>query len=533
MVVKRLQFSTTPAQPIDGHASRARLSVLAALATSLLLVGCSQEAGRQGTATGPTLATTSCRVAGYDSAVRCATYEVIENRDTGQGRKIALNVVIVPATARVKKPDPIFVFAGGPGQASTEVVRLVMPALGQLISQRDIVFIDQRGTGRSNFLQCKMADEDEQASDDAVKRRAAMQASVRECRDQLAAKADLTQYGTTHAMADYDEVRAALGYAKINLWGGSYGTRTAQEYLRRYPERVRSVILDGVASTTMALPATFARDASNALEAMFTSCERNPNCAKRYPELRPAFAELLGRLSRKPQEVTLPDPLTGIPRTFTVTRDGVIAQVFTSLYSPNMVAVLPSAITQAAQGNYLPMAALTAGTVANLEDKMAFGMRLSVTCAEDVPRIDAAARSAAAEKQPFGNYFIDEFSAACEVWPKGKVKPDFHTPLQSDVPVLIFSGGLDPVTPPSFGDEVKKGFRNSLHVVAPNVGHGVSNFGCAPRLIKQFIEKASVEGLDGECLKRIPRPTFYEPMQSKPRTESKDAKSAIAVGVPQ
>jgi pimeloyl-ACP methyl ester carboxylesterase len=238
-------------------------------------------------------------------------------------------------------------------------------------------------------------------------------------------------------------------------------------------------------------------------------------------------------LSRKPQEVTLPDPLTGIPRTFTVTRDGVIAQVFTSLYSPNMVAVLPSAITQAAQGNYLPMAALTAGTVANLEDKMAFGMRLSVTCAEDVPRIDAAARSAAAEKQPFGNYFIDEFSAACEVWPKGKVKPDFHTPLQSDVPVLIFSGGLDPVTPPSFGDEVKKGFRNSLHVVAPNVGHGVSNFGCAPRLIKQFIEKASVEGLDGECLKRIPRPTFYEPMQSKPRADSKDAKSAIAVGVPQ
>lgn len=497
------------------------------LIAAMVLAGCSQDAGR----VTPTLATTSCRIAGYESAVRCATFEVIENRDTGQGRKIALNVVVVPATARVKKPDPIFVFAGGPGQAATDVVRLVMPALGQLISQRDIVFIDQRGTGKSNLLQCKMPEDEVDAMSDASKRRAATVAAVRECRDQLVTKADLTQYGTTHAMADYDEVRAALGYDKINLWGGSYGTRTAQEYLRRYPERVRTVILDGVASTSMALPATFARDASNALEAMFSNCERNPVCAKRYPELRPSLSELLGRLSRKPQELTLPDPLTGISRTVTVTREGVMAQIFTSLYSPNLAAVLPEAITKAAQGNYLPLAAMTGGTISSLEDKMAFGMRLSVTCAEDVPRIDAAARDAAAQKQPFGAYFIDEFSAACEVWPKGKVKPDFHTPVQSDLPVLILSGGLDPVTPPSFGDEVKKGFRNSLHVVAPNIGHGVSNFGCAPRLIKQFIEKASVEGLDGDCMKRLPRPTFYEPMQSKPRV-AKNESAPTTEGAP-
>ncbi|MFN7221378.1 MAG: alpha/beta hydrolase, partial [Burkholderiales bacterium] len=215
----------------------------------------------------------------------------------------------------------------------------------------------------------------------------------------------------------------------------------------------------------------------------------------------------------------------------TVTREGVMAQIFTSLYSPNLAAVLPEAITKAAQGNYLPLAAMTGGTISSLEDKMAFGMRLSVTCAEDVPRIDAAAREAAAQKQPFGAYFIDEFSAACEVWPKGKVKPDFHTPVQSDLPVLILSGGLDPVTPPSFGDEVKKGLRNSLHVVAPNIGHGVSNFGCAPRLIKQFIEKASVEGLDGDCMKRLPRPTFYEPMQSKPRV-AKNESAPTTEGAP-
>ena len=148
------------------------------------------------------------------------------------------------------------------------------------------------------------------------------------------------------------------------------------------------------------------------------------------------------------------------------------------------------------------------------DDKLARGMQLSVVCAEDVPRI-ARRDPAAVQPQPFGNIFIEEFSKACALWPKGKVANDFEKPVKSAKPVLILSGGLDPVTPPQYGDEVKKNFSNALHAVAPNVGHGVSHRGCGPRLIKKFIETASFDELDAKCLERLPRPLFFEPLRDK------------------
>jgi pimeloyl-ACP methyl ester carboxylesterase len=340
---------------------------------------------------------------------------------------------------------------------------------------------------------------------------------VADCRDNLSKRADLTQYGSTTAMADYDEVRAGLGYDKINLWGGSYGTRTAQEYLRRYPERVRTVVLDGVAPPSMALPATFARDAGAALEAAFKACETDPKCRQAYPDFRGGFAALLGRLDKQPIKIAIRDPLTNLTREITVSRQMVATQVFTLLYVPQFVAVLPEVIKQASDGNYAPLFAASGGLMDFAEEKIAFGMRLSVSCSEDVARIDAAARDEAAKVQPFQTMFIREFSTACETWPKAKVAADFHTPVKSDKPVLILSGGIDPVTPPIFGDEVKKTFSNSVHLVAPNIGHGVSQHGCAPKMIKQFIEKASVEGIDGDCLKRLPRPSYFQAMVEKPK----------------
>ncbi|NJR71681.1 MAG: alpha/beta hydrolase [Gammaproteobacteria bacterium] len=196
-----------------------------------------------------------------DNAVQCAKLDVFENRETKTGRKIALNIVVLPATARIKEPDPIFLFAGGPGQAATDLVATAKIILGTLNTKRDIVFIDQRGTGKSNLLSCKFPTDDNPDMANADKRRELTLKIYTECRDTLAQKADLTQYGTTTAMADYDAVRVALGYDKINLWGASYGTRSAQEYLRRYPNQVRTVTLDSVASPALILPENFSRDA--------------------------------------------------------------------------------------------------------------------------------------------------------------------------------------------------------------------------------------------------------------------------------
>lgn len=466
------------------------------------------------------IALNECRVPAVSTAVKCATYDVFENRESKTGRKIGLNIVIYPASARSKEPDPIFVFAGGPGQAATDVIEAVVPLLSGLTTKRDVVFIDQRGTGKSNLLNCKFPDDESPEMASEASRRALTLKMVAACRDELAQRADLTQYGSTTAMADYDEVRAALGYDKINLWGGSYGTRTAQEYLRRYPDHVRSVILDGVASPSMALPASFARDASTVLESAFKACETQPACHKNYPDLRKGFAALLDRLDKKPARLAVQDPLTNIAREVTISRQSVTTQVFSMLYAPQLVAVLPEVLKQADTGNFAPLFAATGGFIEFAEDKIAFGMRLSVSCNEDVPRIDAAARAAADKLYPFQSSFIREFSNACAGWPKGKVADDFHTPVRSGKPVLIFSGGLDPVTPQIFGDEVKKTFSNSVHLIAPNIGHGVASHGCAPKLMKQFVEKASVDGLDGECLKRIPRPSYFQAMVEKPKKTS-------------
>ena len=464
----------------------------------------------------------NCRVANIDSEVKCATLEVIENRETQQGRKINLNIVVLPAGARIKEADPIFLFAGGPGQAASELAREAMAILGGLNAKRDIVLIDQRGTGKSNGLNCKPADPDAEDSIDPVSRDQIARKLLLECRDALMKRADLTQYTTTIAMADIDAARAALGYAKINLWGGSYGTRAAMEYLRRYPDHVRSVVLDGVAPATMALPATFARDAGAAFGKMLAACASETQCATRFPRLKIDIDEIFAALEKSPRKVMLANALSGVPREIVITKERVLMAVFSSLYVPEFAALLPDSLTRAKLGDFAPLMSVTAAFGGFDEEKMFAGMRFSVVCAEDIPQIR---RDPSMVIAPFGEIFVREFSKACENWPTGVVPKDFALLPRSDKPVLILSGGLDPVTPPVFGDEAKKTLTNSLHLIANNVGHGVSSRGCAPRLIKKFIESASVAELDGKCLDRLPRPMFYEPMREKGavKTESDEA----------
>ena len=485
---------------------------------SLSLAACGEV---ENAPAGSTLALQACRVAGVDTEVKCARFDVIENRETRQGRRIVLNIVVLPASARIKEPDPIFLFAGGPGQAAADLAPQALAILGGLNAKRDIVLMDQRGTGKSNFLNCKLPDADQPGMSDPAKRAVQTIKLIAECRDKLAQKADLTQYTTTIAMADYDEVRAALGYRQINLWGGSYGTRAALEYLRRYPQQVRTVTLDGVAPPSMALPMTFSRDAGASYEKMLAACEREARCAKIFPNMKIRVDALLETLGKKSRKTTVVDALTGNARDVEVTREMVLISVFSTLYLPEMTALLPASLRAAEDGNFAPLLAQGSLFGDFAEDRIAFGMRLSVVCAEDAPRYVKADIERDAQRLPFGRFFMDEFAKACEGWPKGRMAPDFDQPVRSDKPVLILSGGLDPVTPPVHGEEVKRTLSNALHLIAPNVGHGVSARGCAPKLVKKFIESASVAGLDGACLQRLPRPMFYEPLKEKKKAQAK------------
>ncbi len=497
-------------------------SLFASLLGAAMLSGCGAGDSAPNSAVTPkvTLDLKACRVKGVDSEVKCATLDVFENREARQGRKIALNIVVLPASARVKENDPIFLFAGGPGQAATDLAQQALQLLGGLNDKRDIVLIDQRGTGKSNLLNCKLPDDDAPGMSDPVQRNALITKFSSECRDELAKKADLTQYTTTIAMADYEDVRVALGAEKINMFGVSYGSRSSMEYLRRYPQHVRSVVIDAVVSPSMALAMDFASDAGAAYEKMLADCDADIACKKSFPNLRADVDALLQKLATAPVKAPVTNGVTGLSKEIEISHDSVLGAIFSSLYVPELAAVLPQSLAKAKQGDYTPLFAQNALFFGDgREDSIAYGMRLSVMCAEDVPRYTAADIASQATRAPFGRLFVDQMAVSCAVWPKGKMATDFYEPVKSAAPVLILSGALDPVTPPAHAEVVKQSLSNALHLIAPNAGHGVASRGCAPKLIKKFYETASVAGLDGECLKKLLRPMFYEPLREKTKAE--------------
>lgn len=455
------------------------------------------------------LALASCRLPGVEAVAQCGSYEVWENREAQSGRRIALNIAVVPARVRAREPDPIVIFAGGPGQGAVSLANQVMPLFAKLNDTRDIVFVDQRGTGQSNPLDCE--DEDEQplqaAFEDTLP-----QHVVQACLQGL--DADPAQYVTPNAVADLDEVRAALGYDKLNLWGGSYGTRVALEYTRRHGEHVRTMVLDGVAPPSMKLPLSFVADGEAALQRLLEACEAQVLCRRTYPELRDTIFRLRLELSRRPVRAAIQNPRTGERDVINVTENVFLSGLFRPLYVAELASLLPLGVASAASGDFNPLLAQNLEFADDISENLALGMHLSVLCAEDIPRISPA-DVAGATHAFFGRALVDDFIRACAVWPRGTIPADFYEPVRSTVPTLILSGGIDPATPPRHGDEVAKSLTNAKHLIAPQIGHGVSLHGCAPRLIEQFVRKASSQSVDGRCLERIPRPLFVLPLGTR------------------
>jgi pimeloyl-ACP methyl ester carboxylesterase len=455
----------------------------------------------------PRLVLSPCRLPGVDAPAECGTYDVWENREAKQGRRLRLNVAVIPARLRAKEPDPIVVLAGGPGQGAVSLASQVLPLFSRLNDTRDLLLVDQRGTGASNPLDCD--DDEEEGSLQSAFEESLPERLVARCLDQI--NADPRQYVTTIAVEDLDEVRDALGYAKVNLWGGSYGTRVGLEYIRRHGDRVRSATLDGVAPASMKLPLSFVADGEAALDRLIAACEGEPLCHKVYPDLRKTIMRLRTQLARSPARVAITDPRTGERDTIEVNENVFLSGLFRPLYVAELASLLPYGVTSAASGDFNPLLAQNLEITDDVSENLSIGMHLSVICAEDVPRITPE-DLAAVSKSFFGRALVDDFIRACRIWPRGAVPADYYEPVRSDVPVLILSGGIDPATPPRHGEEVARTLPNSRHLVAPELGHGVSLHGCGPRLVESFIRNASAKDLDGKCLERIPRPLFMMPL---------------------
>lgn len=449
-----------------------------------------------------------CKPQGIQGDAKCGTLEVFENRATQKGRKIKLNILVLPATGPQREPDALFYFAGGPGSAATEDARGIAQILANIRQRRDLVFVDQRGTGQSNPLNCELFNSADPQSyfgfflplDD-----------VRKCRAQLEPNADLTLYTTNIAMDDLDDIRAALGYEQINLYGGSYGTRAALVYLRRHPKHVRSVILHGVAPTNQFMPRNFPQDAERALQGVLSECEADEACRKAFPQVKADAQRVLEQLLQGPAEAEVQLPRTQDKVTLKLNRNLAAEAVRYMLYSPNGASRVPLFLHLAAEGNYAPLARAALMFRQNLVATGSNGMYLSVTCAEDLPFVKAEEAKQIGANTFLGSYRYDQQSAACELWPRAMIDKKYAEPVRSDKPVLILTGEWDPVTPPSQGDAVAKTLPNSVHVVVNDGAHGFSGLqgmDCLDRMMTQFVERGSVKDLDTSCTKNIKRSGF-------------------------
>jgi pimeloyl-ACP methyl ester carboxylesterase len=461
----------------------------------------------------PLLELKPCEVKGVKDA-RCGTYEVFENRAKKSGRKISLKILVFPATGTERAPDPYIYIPGGPGSSATEDAPYLVESFAKIREHRDLLFIDQRGTGGSNPLDCVLFDPQNPQSYLGY---FFPLESVRKCRSELEPKADLTLYTTSIAMDDFDEVRAALGYEKLNLFGASYGTRAALVYLRQHPQRVRTVTLQGVSPTNHHMPVDFAQQTERALQGVLAECTTDPVCGKSFPNVQKDAQLVLERLIKGPIEVGVRTSAEGSRSKVMLSRDLAAEAIRYMLYQSGAASQIPLILSQAAQGDFGPLAEAALRYRRNIVATGSNGMYLSVTCAEDLPWIKEGVGERLAANTFLGDYRLRQQREACALWPRAMISTDYAKPISSDVPVLIFTGEWDPVTPPSNGDAAARQLKNSLHIVVPHGGHGfggLDGLDCIERLGNQFVESGSVKSLDTACVKSIKRKAWAMPRSS-------------------
>jgi pimeloyl-ACP methyl ester carboxylesterase len=448
-----------------------------------------------------------CRLRGVEHEAQCGVIKRPLDPGKPQGTQIDVHFAVLPALARNKLPDPVFFFAGGPGQSAIDLAGAVAAMLGRFSNRRDIVLVDQRGTGRTASLTCPMDDPLLPLAQaiDTERSRARFKDCVTELQKQP--HGDLRHYSTWIAMADADAVRQALGADKVNIVGGSYGTRAVLEYQRQFAQHVRRAVIDGVAPPDMVLPASPSPDNQAALDAMFAACAADKICAAREPNLATRWRELLASL---PRTVTVAHPATGQPQTINLQRQHVLNAVRAPLYAPVFAAGLPAAIGEATRGRFDALMAMAQALGSSRHMRMSEGMHFAVVCSEDFPRLAQATDAPGAD---FGDTFAREYIARCANLPRGDVPAAFYAMPPAPAATLVLSGGIDPVTPPRHGERAAKALgAKARHVVVPNAGHGVMGIGCMRDVLFRFVDaKTDEEALkvDTTCVEKIPRPPMF------------------------
>ncbi|MGN6521445.1 MAG: alpha/beta hydrolase [Dokdonella sp.] len=435
--------------------------------------------------TGQTAATTSAW---------CAPFQVPEDWQHPDGRRIDLKLALVRGSAALAERDLVVLLAGGPGQAATEAWPRARAGFAPLLEHRNVLLLDQRGTGGSNALDCKRGDDAEVEQPFDLER---VRAQTRACLDTVSAHANPRFYTTGDALRDLEAVRAALGGPEFDLVGVSYGTRVAQQYASRYPQGVRSVVLDSAVPNEHVLGTEFARNLDVALQAQFAACSATPACAKAYGDPWANLLRLRERLRAAPVDVAYRDPFDHAQRTMRLGPTALAGLVRMYAYLPETSALLPLGIARALDGDYASLAGQIRMLGRDLESLADNAMQLSVICSEDADLLPAHNDDAATL---LGSEFVETLRAQCAIWPHGTRAEDFHAPFTSDKPVLLLAGEFDPVTPPRYAEQISKTLPNGRVLVAKGQGHSVMARGCLPKLVARFVDTLDAAALDAGCI---------------------------------
>jgi pimeloyl-ACP methyl ester carboxylesterase len=446
-----------------------------------------------------------CKPPGANDSVLCGTIPVVENRETNKGRMIQLNVIVVPALSNDSLLPPIFDIDGGPGMADTKNVAFYADPRNPYRRHHDIVLVDVRGTGKSNGLYCASF-QDRRTWAQKFEEMYPVE-KVKECYAELSKHADLTQYTTTNVVKDFEEVRKWLGYEKIDLFSLSYGTRVAQVYLKLFPSSIDKCILWSATSIDSRMPLYHARFAQQAFDKLVADCNHDSVCHATFPDFEKEFYALK---DRAPFTVPAADS-AGNVQSYKVSWDEVETKIRELTYSPAGLRSIPFLVHQLYLGNFEPFLKLysfSPFTTSTFSE----GFYLCVTCTEDIPFIRKQEIDSLTRGTYMGTYRVDQQLQACAAWTKGKVSKDFLQPAHSTVPVLVFSGGFDPVTPTSMAKEIVRHLPNAMLVVIPTMSHmfdGLNNIGCFDNIAVSFLDQPSTQKPNLGCIQQM-RPGPYK-----------------------
>ena len=445
-----------------------------------------------------------CRIGSEDSVNRvkaeCGTLQVAENRKN-PSRMIDLNIAIVRTDSIKKKNDPVIMLAGGPGQAAVETYPQVASGFRHILKDRDIILVDQRGTGKSNPLKCHF---DENLMEQILEDEELYFSELKKCVQAM--DADTRFYTTTESIKDLEQVRQALNIEKWNLIGISYGTRKALTYVKMFPDAIRSVILDGVVPQQEALAQHHEQNLQHALSKQFEQCEKQAACKKAFGDVEQQMWQLLEEVEKNPKTIRLQNFMSGEYEDVKITKEYITIAIRMFAYSSSSMNLLPLMIAQANHGQLETIAA-QANMIASMMTKSMTNVEMSIVCAEDLPfyRFEEAQGNTLFDKD-----YLRKTAKSCAVWPHVTVDASFKQAVKSDLPVLLLSGELDPVTPPEFAEKTKQTLSNSRHLIAKGQGHNIFPLGCMPKIIAEFIQEPDkLQEIDTQCMDNFDYTPFF------------------------